>query len=177
MGATPPPAVDERISKDGRHDSDAAAPHSTATSSLQGRAGVRPSRRIWSSWCLGRVQPGVQKSNPHALLVLLLRRPPCARECQCLLARLPPWRDVAAELQAPGVLHYCPSFSSHQKSRRASCLIDRNSCPHHAIKSFYTSSIYIRQRGLARPKFFFLRDGVIALGDCLACLPYHDRVS
>ena len=39
MGATPPPAVDERISKDGRHDSDAAAPHSTATSSLQGRAG------------------------------------------------------------------------------------------------------------------------------------------
>ena len=39
VGAKPPAAVDERISKDGRHDSDAAALHSTTTSSLQGRAG------------------------------------------------------------------------------------------------------------------------------------------
>ena len=39
MGAKPPAAADERISKDVRHDSDAAAPHSTTTSSLQGRAG------------------------------------------------------------------------------------------------------------------------------------------
>ena len=39
MGTKPPVAVDERISKDGRHDSDAATPLSTTTSSLQGRAG------------------------------------------------------------------------------------------------------------------------------------------
>ena len=38
MGTKLPAAVDERISKDGRHDSDAAAPLSTTTSSLQGRA-------------------------------------------------------------------------------------------------------------------------------------------
>ena len=39
VGTKPPAAVDERISKDGRHDSDAAAPLSTTISSLQGRAG------------------------------------------------------------------------------------------------------------------------------------------
>ena len=39
MGTKPPAAVDERISVDGRHDSDAAAPYSTTLSSLQGRAG------------------------------------------------------------------------------------------------------------------------------------------
>ena len=39
MGAKPPAAVDECICKDERHDSDAAVPHSTTTSSLQGRAG------------------------------------------------------------------------------------------------------------------------------------------
>ena len=69
----------------------------------KGEREVRPSRRNWSSWCLSRVRPGVQKSHPHASLVLLLRRPPCARESSCLLARLPPWRDVAAERHAPGM--------------------------------------------------------------------------
>ena len=39
MGTKPPAAVDGRISKDRRHDSDAASPHSITTSSLQGRAG------------------------------------------------------------------------------------------------------------------------------------------
>ena len=34
VGTKPPAAVDERISTDGRHDSDAAAPHSTTLSSL-----------------------------------------------------------------------------------------------------------------------------------------------
>ena len=38
VGTKPPVAVDERISKDGRHDSDAAAPLSNTISSLQGRA-------------------------------------------------------------------------------------------------------------------------------------------
>ena len=111
MGTQPPAAVDGRISMEGRHDSNTAAPLSTTLSSLQGRAEVLPSRRIWSNWWLGRVQPGVQKSNPYALLVLMLRRPPCARESQCLLARLPPWRDVAAELHAPGILKAVPKVS------------------------------------------------------------------
>ena len=39
VGTKPPAAVDERISMDGRHNSDAAGPLSTTTSSLQGRAG------------------------------------------------------------------------------------------------------------------------------------------
>ena len=39
MGTKPPAAVDGRISMDGRHGSNAAAPHSTTLSSLQGRAG------------------------------------------------------------------------------------------------------------------------------------------
>ena len=91
----------------------------------KGEREVRPSRRDWSSWWLGRVQPGVQKSYLHALLVLLLRRPPCARESSCLLARLPPLQDVVAELHAPGVLCTGLSLSSPQKSRRVSCPIDR----------------------------------------------------
>ena len=39
VGTKPPATVDGRISMDGRHDSNAAAPHSTTLSSLQGRAG------------------------------------------------------------------------------------------------------------------------------------------
>ena len=39
MGTKPPAAVDVRISMDGRHDLNAAAPHSTTLTSLQGRAG------------------------------------------------------------------------------------------------------------------------------------------
>ena len=102
MGTKPPAAVDERISMDGRHDSDAAVPLSTTLSSLQGRAGSSAFTPILVELVAGPVQPGVQKSNPHALLVLLLRRPPCVREFWCLLVRLPPWRDVAAERPALG---------------------------------------------------------------------------
>ena len=39
VGTKPPTAVDERISMDGKHDSDAAEPHSTTLSSLQGETG------------------------------------------------------------------------------------------------------------------------------------------
>ena len=39
MGTKLPAAVDERISKDGRHDSGDVAPSSTKTSYLQGRSG------------------------------------------------------------------------------------------------------------------------------------------
>ena len=45
------------------------------------------------------------------------------------------------------------------------------------IESLLKKSIYIRQRGLVRPKFFLLRDGAIALGDSLAPVPSHIRVN
>ena len=88
----------------------------------KGEREVRPSRRNWSSWCLGRVQPGEQKSHPHASLVLLLRRPPCARESSCFLARLPTWRDVAAELHAPGVSNAFPIVPSVLRNYSSSAL-------------------------------------------------------
>ena len=83
----------------------------------------------------------MQKSNPHALLVLLLRRPPCAHESWCLLVRLPPWRDVIAErldlfffffffisLIADGPHHYHPACG-HKGSSYLS--------PVHALQFFY----------------------------------------
>ena len=39
VGAKPPAAVDVRISMNGRYDLNAAAPHSTTLSSLQGKGG------------------------------------------------------------------------------------------------------------------------------------------
>ena len=39
----------------------------------------------------------------------------------------------------------------------------------------YRRSIHVRQRGFARPEFFLLRDGAIALRDSLALLPWHVR--
>ena len=74
VGTKPPAAVDERISMDGRHDSDAAGSLSTATSSLQGRAGGSAFTPKLVELVVG------QKSHPDASLVLLLRRPPCAHE-------------------------------------------------------------------------------------------------
>ena len=38
--------------------------------------------------------------------------PPCALESWCLRAYLPPWRDVAAERHALGLLHADVSLSS-----------------------------------------------------------------
>ena len=42
-------------------------------------------------------------------------------------------------------------------------------------ESFFKNSIYILQRGSARPNFFSLVDGVIALRDILAFFPWHDK--
>ena len=72
---------------------------------------VWPSCQNWSSWYLGRIQPGEQKSYPHASLLLLWRRPPCARESSCLRACLPSWQDVAADHQVPGLLNAVPKVS------------------------------------------------------------------
>ena len=129
MGTKPPAAVDGRISKDGRHDSDAAAPHTPTTSSLQGKAGgsAFTPKLVELVFGPGSTRCAEKQSPPIACTAVA--RPPCARESSCLLARLPPWRDVAAELNAPGLLHDGPSSSSHPKCRPACCPIDRKNCP------------------------------------------------
>ena len=71
----------------------------------RGEREVRPSCRNWLRWYSGRDQPDEQKSYPHASIELQWRRPPCARESSCLRARLLPWRDVAAQRPAPGLLN------------------------------------------------------------------------
>ena len=80
VGTKPPAAVDGRISMDGRHDSDAAGPLATTTSSLQGRAGGSAFTPKLGELVVGPGSSQRAESNPHASLVLLLRRPPCARE-------------------------------------------------------------------------------------------------
>ena len=59
VGSKSPAGDVLRISKGERHDLGAAAPFSTTTSSLQGRAGGSAFlRRNRSSWSSGRDQPG-----------------------------------------------------------------------------------------------------------------------
>ena len=71
MGTKPPADVDDRISKDGRHDSDDVAPSSAKTSSLQGRSGGSASTpKVIEVFV--HLEPFVQQySYPHASLVLL----------------------------------------------------------------------------------------------------------
>ena len=129
MGAKPPAAVDERISKDGRHDSDAAAPHSATLSPLQGRA----EDSAFTPKLVELVfRPGstrrAKKQSPR-IACTAVAAPSCARESYCMFARLPPWRDVAAELHASVLSNAFPILPSvlpsYPKFRSASCPIDR----------------------------------------------------
>ena len=170
-----------RISTGGRHDLGAAAPFSTKRLPYKGEREVRPSRLNKSRSSVG-LEPFVQYSYPRASLELLWRRPPCARESKCLRARLPAWRDVAAERLTPGLLHADPSISYLLPSRSTfHLLIEMGphtvSVPARSIESFFKHSVYIRQRGFARPEFFLLGDETIALRDSLALLPWHRRVT
>ena len=81
------------------------------------------------------------------------------------MARLPTWRDVAAEHLAPGRLNAVLSLSSHPQALLISCLF---------IQEFFNHSIQVR--GLIRPKFILLGDGAIVLGDSRAPVPWHVRV-
>ena len=122
VGAKPPAAVDERISMDGRHDSNAAAPHSTTLSPLQGRAGgsaftpnllelvVGPgsTRRAENQSpriaCTAVAAPSVRSrvlvsACPSASVVRRGCRAPCSRRIKC--------------------------WSSYPKFRSASCPIER----------------------------------------------------
>ena len=81
---------------------------------------------------------------------------------------------MAAELHAPGVLYAGPFF--HLSRNLFQLFVPSIEVAVHSfqlsIESFFTKSIYISLRELARPKFFYLGDEAIALGDCLALLPY-----
>ena len=121
----------------------------------KGEREVRPSRRNWSSWFLGRVQPGVQKSHPHALLVLLLRRPPCARDASlrvCLPVCLhgETWLP-SSMLQACYMLVHV----SHLIGNLVQLLVPSIEIAVHSfllsIESFFKKSTYIRQRGSPDP--------------------------
>ena len=95
-GSKLPAAVRVRISTGEKHGFGAAAPLSTRASSLvQGRAGglVESSPKLVRH--IGLVST-CAKSYPH-LPLDLLQRPPYACEFWCLVVRLPPWQDVAAD--------------------------------------------------------------------------------
>ena len=76
-GTKPPAAVGERISKDEKHDSDAALPLSTTTSFLQGRVGgsaIMP-KRIELMFRPGSTRRA-EKPPPRLACTAV----PCARE-------------------------------------------------------------------------------------------------
>ena len=109
------PAADDsmRTSTDGKCGFGASAPLWTRSSPMLFREPkkVRLFCRSGSN-SLGRDRPW-QKSYPRALPDLL-QRPAYARDPSCLVLRLPLWRDVAAELDAAGLLNVDLSLSSSQ---------------------------------------------------------------
>ena len=160
MGTKPPAAVDGRISMDGRHDSDVTGPRSTTTSSLQGREGGSAFTPKLVELVVG---PGF---NPACRKVIPTHRLYC---CCCALRAL-------ASLSA------CLPVCLHGKTWPPSSMLQACHMLVHHIRNLIHlflevahhqlyPSMYILHRGLARPKFFFLGDGVTALGDCLARLP------
>ena len=105
--STPPAAAGVSISKGERYDFGAAALLPTRVSSLeQGRARgpVKSSPKLVELFGSGSTR-FCKNSYPHASFELLSRRPPCASESSCMLARLPSWQDVAAERPAVGMLN------------------------------------------------------------------------
>ena len=134
----------------------------------KGEREVQPSCRNWSRWSSGRDHPGEQKNYPHSSLVLLYRRPPCARESWCLRARLPPWRDVAAERPALGLLHADPSLLSPYKLRPT--------FPANYVPRFLHYTLEILQCN-SRQYLCVLGNRAIALLDSLTLLPWHNRVT
>ena len=168
-GSKPPAAIGESISKGERHDLGAAAPFSTKTSSLQGRArgSAFTSKLVevifgpGSTWLAEKLSPCIAcntVATPSVRSRFFVSASPSAslvrRGCRASCSRL-----VNAD----------PSFSSHPKT--CPC-----SCPHF-FEEFFNHSICIRQRGLAKPGFFLLGGGVIAHRDSIALLPWHLRVT
>ena len=118
---------------------------------------VRPSCRNRSRSSV-HLELFVQYSYPHPSPLLQWRRPPCASESSCLRARLPPWRDVAAERHDPGVSNADPHCSNFPLLKK---LIHFHLT---RLKDFFHHSIYMVQRGLTRPGVFLLRDEPLPSG-------------
>ena len=144
----------------------------------KGKREVQLSCRSWSNLPV-RLGPFLENSCPHASFELQQRHPPCACESSCMLLRLLPWRDVAAEYPARGLLNAVLVLSS-SPSVCQTCILLIETALHYiklSIESFFKKSLYVRQRGLVRPKFFLMGDGAIALEDSLTPLPWHNRVN
>ena len=100
VGTKPPAAADERISMDGRHDSNAAAPHSTTLSSLQGRAGG-------------------SAFTPN--LVELVVRPGSTRRAEKQSPRIACTAVAAPSVRSRVLVSACPSASVARRGCRAPC--------------------------------------------------------
>ena len=178
MGTKLPVAVDERIFMDGRHDSNAAAPLSTTLSSLQGRAGgpafTAETGRV-GSWA--GFNPACRKAIlTHclycccgALHALASLRSVCGPVCLHGKTWLP-----SSMLQACYMLVHFSHLLRNLVELLVQSIVHSIEKTVHSfqlsIQPFFTKSIYNPKRELARPKFFFLGDRVIALGNCLARL-------
>ena len=142
MGTKPPAAVDVRIYMDGRHDLNAAAPHSTTLTSLQGmRAGgsafmpklvelVGPGstwRAEEQSPCIACAAVAAPSTRSRVLVLACPSASMARRDCSVLL------------MACQTLVHLLRNFVQH--------LVP-------SIESFIQPLTYILQRGLARPKFF-----------------------
>ena len=122
----------------------------------------------------------VEKLSPCIAYTALFRgSPPCARDCWFLLARLPPWQNVAAEHIALGRLNAVLFLSSHPQARQTFLLLSETALHYFqlSIEAFIKKLVYVRQLGLIRSKLFLPRDGAIALRDSLALLLWHVRAT
>ena len=154
VGTKPRAAVDERISKDGRHDSDAAAPLSTTIPSLQGRAGgsaftpklvelvfgLGSTRRAEKPFpriaCFAVAAPSVRSrvfvfACPFAFMARHGCRAPCSRRVTCSSIFL-----ISSEISSSFLFHRSKQLSipSKKLSILSCCLSNISS------KSRYTSA-------------------------------------
>ena len=100
MGTKPQADVDERISNDGRHDSDATLPLSTTTSSLKGRAGG---------------------SAFTPKLVELVFGPGLTRRAEKSSSRIVCTAVAAPSVRSRVLVSACPSASMARRGCRAPC--------------------------------------------------------
>ena len=195
METQPPAAVDERISKDGIHDSGDVAPSSTKTSSVQGRSGgwaimpklievFGPSPTFYSVVRIAAHRLYCCSGAFQALLSLGICVPVClhgktwlpSAMLQACYMRAHHSRLIRNLVQLP-----VPSIeiTVHSVEKAVnSFLLFIEPAVHYflpSIESLFKNSIYIRQSGFTRPELFVLGDGAIADRDSLAFLPWHVR--
>ena len=92
-----------RISKGERHDLGAAAPFSTTTSSLQGRAGGSVFTPKLVEVVFGPASTRRAEKSSPCITCTAVAAPSVRSRVFVVRVRLPPWRDVAAERPALGL--------------------------------------------------------------------------